>query len=204
MSRLVVAFLSVAALALFNAVPVVYADQVTEVKKFTGTATDIGVVRGPGQIGGVEYRIHGEFRHPAMDLTHSTFVFKQAFVEPDSPSGDGAGELMTLLQGPGGPETDKPWPSNGISMNANKGEPDEAKYDTPGRFRPQIRVHVERSPIVGSSNDRWKFDVRLDRGLARVRPNNCLEESDGRTRALITISFSITDNLNPGNPLIVA
>jgi hypothetical protein len=174
-------------------VPAVHADLITEVTKFNGTVTDVGVVRGPGQIGGVEYRIKGKFTYTGpIDLTSSTFTLEQAFVEPDSApgAGDGAGELMRQSQGLGGPETDPPLVP--ITLLSNHGESDEAKYDTPGRFRPQIRVKVK------NKEGEFEFDVRLDRGLMRQRPKRCALESDGRTRTLITISFTIADDR--GNP----
>jgi len=199
MSRFLVGSVSLATLALLAVAPSARADTVSDVTKFTGTATDIGVVRRAGQTGGVEYRFHGQFVHPSLDLSNSTFTWTQAFVEPG-----GSGELMHLLQGNGGPETDTPWPAGGISMTTTGGDPDDAKYETPGRFRPQIRIQVERDPIKGSPNDLWQFDVRLDRGLARVRPVNCVLESDGRTRTIMLISFTITDNNNPASPVVVS
>jgi len=193
MSRLPIASFSLAAMTLFAMVPVVHADQVTTVTKFSGTATDVGVVRGPGQTGGVEYRIRGKFTYTGpIDLTSSTFTLEQAFVEPDSApgAGDGAGELMRQSQGLGGPETDPPLVP--ITLLSNHGDTDEAKYDTPSRFRPQIRVKVK------NKEGEFEFDVRLDRGLMRQRPKRCALESDGRTRTLITNSFTIDDDA--GNP----
>ncbi len=35
--------------------------EINDVCEFKGTVTDIGVQRGPGQIGGIEYRIDGKF-----------------------------------------------------------------------------------------------------------------------------------------------
>ena len=200
MSRFLVGSISLATLALLAVAPSARADTVSVVEKFTGTATDIGVVRGAGQIGGVEYRFHGQFNHPGLDLSNSTFKWTEAFVEPG-----GSGELMHLLQGNGGPETDTPWPAAGISLTTTKGDPDEAKYETDGRFRPQIRIQVERDPVKGQTYDQWKFDVRLDRGLARVRPVNCVVESDGRSRTLMQISFTITNNSDPSvAPVVVS
>src|SRR6185295_19161725 len=115
------------AMTLFAVVPAVHADQVTDITKFNGTMTDVGVVRGPDQTGGVEYRIRGTFNYDGpLDLTNSTLTLVQAFVEPDSApgAGDGAGELIRQSQGPGGPETDPPLvPLLVLSTHA---EPDEA------------------------------------------------------------------------------
>jgi len=198
MTNLPPASLFLAAMTLFAVVPAVHADQVTDITKFNGTMTDVGVVRGPDQIGGVEYRIRGTFKYDGpLDLTNSTLTLVQAFVEPDSApgAGDGAGELMRQSQGPGGPETDPPLvPLLVLSTHA---EPDEAKYETPGRFRPQIRVHVE------NQDGEYEFDIRLDRGMMRQRPKRCILESDGRRRTLMTNSFILTDQNNPSHPLTV-
>ena len=49
---------------------------INDVFAFKGTATDIGVQRGPGQIGGIEYRIEGKFEYDGpLDLTKSTVTF---------------------------------------------------------------------------------------------------------------------------------
>jgi hypothetical protein len=183
-------------MTLFAMVPVVHADLVTEVTKFKGTITDVGVVRGPGQTGGVEYRIRGDFTSPVdINLSNSTFTFEKFFVEPD-----GAGELMRASQGLGGPSTDPLLAP--ITLATTQGDSDDAKYDTPGRFRPQIRVKVEKDEDDGEV--KLKFDVRLDRGMMRVRPILCALESDGRSRTLIAISFTITDKSNPAHPVTVS
>jgi hypothetical protein len=201
MTRLPLVSLSLAAITLFAVVPAVQADLVDgvdEVTKFTGTVTDVGVVRGPGQTGGVEYRIHGEFTSPVeVILNNSTFTIDEFFFEPDGAK-PGAGELMRASQGPGGPETDPllkpcglPTPGD-CTLAVSKGDPDDATFETPGRFRPQIKVKVERDEdkLLGF---KYKFDVRLDRGMMRTRPLLCAKESDGRTRTSIRISFTITD-----------
>ena len=111
-----------------GSVPGARADVITTVTKFNGTITDVGVVRGPGQIGGVEYRIKGYFEHPGpIDLSNSTLTIHQFFVEPDSSpgAGDGAGELMRQSQGFGGPETDPTLAP--IDIPLRSGDLDEAK-----------------------------------------------------------------------------
>jgi hypothetical protein len=208
MTKLPLISLSFAALTLFAVVPAVHADLVTEVTKFTGTVTDVGVVRGPLQTGGVEYRIHGEFTSPlALDLRNSTFTIEQFFVEPN-----GAGELMRGSQGPKdkGPEGDpllKPCGLPGTTectLAASKGDPDDTTFDTPGRFRPQIKVKVERDEVDDSDLNRYKFDVRLDRGMMRTRPTLCREQSDGRTRTAILITFTIAEKSNPADSVTVS
>jgi hypothetical protein len=202
MTRLPLVSLSLAAITLFAVVPAVQADLVTEVTKFTGTVTDVGVVRGPGQTGGVEYRIHGEFTSPLdLALNNSTFTIDKFFFEPDGAGGLGAGELMRASQGQGGPETDPLLAP--ITLAASKGDLDDATFETPGRFRPQIKVKVERDEVDDSDLNKYKFDVRLDRGMMRTRPLLCAKESDGRTRTLIKISLTITDKGNPAYPLTV-
>jgi hypothetical protein len=206
MTRLPLVSLSFAAITLFAAVPAVQADLVTEVTKFTGTVTDVGVVRGPLQTGGVEYRIHGQFTSPLdLALNNSTFTIEKFFVELD-----GAGELMRGSQGPKelGPEGDPLLKPCGLqtpecTLNASKGDPDDATFDTPGRFRPQIKVKIERDEVNDSDLNKYKFDVRLDRGMMRTRPIRCHPESDGRSRTLMLISFTITDKGNPDHALTV-
>jgi hypothetical protein len=172
-------------------VPAARADLVTELTKFNGSITDVGVVRGPGQIGGVEYRIKGKFPYTGpLDLTNSTFTIQQFFVEPDSApgAGDGAGELMRQSQGFGGPETDPLLAP--ITLLPTKSEEDEAKYESPGGFRPQIRIKVK------VKEEEVEFDVRLDRGMMRERPQRCTLEEDKRRRTPITIAFTIDDHVN--------
>src|SRR5262245_33853669 len=173
-------------------VPAARADLITQLTKFNGTITDVGVVRGPGQTGGVEYRIKGVFPFTGpRDLTGpTTFTIDQFFVEPDSApgAGDGAGELMRQSQGLGGPETDPLLAP--ITLLSTRSDEDEAQYDTPGRYRPQIKIKVKKK------EDSVEFQVRLDRGMMRTRPQRCQEESDGRTRTPITVSFTINDNVN--------
>jgi hypothetical protein len=196
MTRLPLVSLSLAAVTLFAVVPAVQADLVTDVTNFTGTVTDVGVVRGPGQTGGVEYRIHGEFTSPLeITMKTSTFLIEKFFYEPD-----GAGELMRASQGPGGPETDPLLAP--ITLPATQGDLDDVTYNTPGRFRPQIKAKIERGTVAVNGQFNYKFDVRLDRGMMRTRPILCALESDGRTRTLISISFTITDS--NAHPLIVS
>ncbi len=190
MSRLPVASLSIAAIAAvfaLGSVPAARADMITAITKFNGTITDVGVIRGPGQTGGVEYRIRGVFEYPGpIDLTNSTLTIQQFFVEPDSAQGanDGAGELMRQSQGFGGPESDPLLAP--IAIPLRKGEEDEAKYETV-RFRPQIVAKIKTKGTL------VEFDIRGDRGMMRERPQRCTRESDNRTRTPITISFTIGD-----------
>jgi hypothetical protein len=191
MSRSSLASLSIVAMTAVLAlglVPAARADLITTVTKFNGTITDVGVIRGPGQTGGVEYRIKGLFEYPGpIDLTLSTLTITQFFVENDSApgAGDGAGELMRQSQGFGDPSTDPALAP--ITIPLRKGEEDEAKYETV-RFRPQIV-----SKFKTKDGTTVEFDIRLDRGMMRERPQRCALESDGRRRTPITISFTLND-----------
>lgn len=161
-----------------------------DITKFNGTITDVGVVRGPGQTGGVEYRIRGKFLYSGpVDFTGSQLRIDQFFVD-EGPSGTGGlGELMRQSQGLGGPETDPLLAP--ITLNATKSESDEAKYETPGRVRPQIVSKFK------NKGEEIEFDIRLDRGMMRVRPiaaelpTGCPEDPDGRKRTPVTISFAV-------------
>src|SRR5215207_282746 len=50
--------------------------EINDIFLFKGTATDIGVQRAPGQVGGIEYRIEGKFEYDGpLDLSTSTVTF---------------------------------------------------------------------------------------------------------------------------------
>jgi len=210
MTRLPLVSLSFAVMTLFAVVPAVRADMVVddEVTKFNGTITDVGVVRGPNQTGGVEYRIRGEFKSPVdIDLRNSTFTIEEFFVEMDRTPGaeDGAGELMRASQGP----ADIDPALAPLALKSNQGDSDDAKYETPGRFRPQTRVKVEKD-AEKDGGFKFKFDVRLDRGMMRDRPNLCpgnpgtppdlTPDADRKFRTPIRIGFTIAEN-ETGKPL---
>lgn len=211
MSRFLLVSLSLAAMTSLVVVPVVHAevDMVTQVAKFNGTITDVGVVRGPGQTGGVEYRIRGELISAVnIDLSDATFTIDEFFVELEGAAGAGAGELMRKSQGNSGPENDPPLAPCGpgilnCPLTQSQGDADDAKFDTPGKFRPQIRVKVEKDE--DDDGFKYKFDVRLDRGMMRERPKFCpgdhahpglTPDEDGRFRTSIEISFTIADPAN--------
>jgi hypothetical protein len=215
MSRFPLVALSLAAMAFFAAVPVVHADLVMddEVTKFNGTITDVGVVRGPFQTGGVEYRIRGEFNSPVdIDLRHSTFTIEEFFYERDGgPGKPGAGELMRQSQG--GPFDSSPDPLLAPKkLDAVQGDSDDAKYETV-RERPQIRAKVEKDE--DDDGFKYKFDVRLDRGMMRDRPKLCpvlnplpgdpplTPDADGRFRTSIRVTFTIAELANPANQITV-
>jgi len=158
--------------------------EINNVHEFRGTVTDIGVQRGPGQVGGIEYRIDGKFDYDGpLDLTKSTLTFHNLFDEylPGTPclSKDrtlcGNGEMVLTTDNvdlvcpddpprPGGCV-----PALAPLSSATSSKPTEAKYETPARFRPQMRVQIE------NTNGEYEFNVRLDRGLSpQVRPAQLL------------------------------
>src|SRR5262245_18355507 len=160
----VVAISSVAAVA--SAVDLVCAEEPThqceinDVFDFKGTATDIGVQRGPGQIGGIEYRIEGKFETDVpLDLSKSTVTFHRF---RDEEGGNGEMVLTTnnadLVCSDDSPATcDATLEPLGSSSSS---KPTEGKYETPARFRPQMRVQIK------SKYGEFKFNVRLDRGTS--------------------------------------
>ena len=53
-----------------------------EVTNFSGHITDVGIQRGPGQVGGVEYRIRGHFKlDQDLDLGASVVTLESLFAE---------------------------------------------------------------------------------------------------------------------------
>jgi len=193
-----------------------------DVFDFKGTVIDIGVIRGPHQIGGVEYRIEGKFCYDPrpvgeggngpLDLSDSTITFNKMFDQvdqlnlvalPQSLGGKaGAGELITTIDNA---------PLLPISLGADdSSEPDEAKYFTDGRFRPQFRVQIEskNSGECPPPTSEFQFNVRMDRALAQSRPFLALcvvDPSDKRSKTLKTLirqNFTVNDHKNP-LPLVV-
>jgi hypothetical protein len=183
MTSLFIAPVALAALLLVAlVVPAAQAVDVTNVTDFKGSITDVGVQRGPNQIGGVELRSYGTFvyRGP-IDLTSSTATFELLFAELGP---GGAGELMkTANDASFLPIT---LPSDDSS------EVDEAKYETPGSYRPKIRFELEND--LGE----FEFELKLDRGLMRNRPKLCkLDPVDRKIKTFITQAFVLNDGVNP-------
>ena len=196
-------------------------DEISEILDFKGTATDIGVQRGPGQIGGIEYRIEGKFLTDVpLDLSNSKVTFHRFLDEevdsclppPDS-STCGNGEMVLTTDNadlvcsedsPAGCEaTLDPLVSSSSSKRT------EGKYETPARFRPQMRVQIK------NKDGEFKFNVRLDRGTSpqvllpggptdehllpkeRQFPHLCIEDpEDGRRKTDIRTAFTISDGTN--------
>ena len=153
-----------------------------EFTEFKGSITDVGVQRGPGQTGGVEFRIEGEFIYTGdIDLSASTLVFHQLFAEVGA---GGAGELMTMA------DDVNFLPFQLVTSTSS--EVDEAKYEQPSGFRPAMRMQIE------NNDGEWEFKFKLDRGLMRQRPTLCQFDPDTRKfYTFIRHHFSIDDGTNP-------
>jgi hypothetical protein len=181
--------------------------EINDVHDFHGTATDIGVQRGPGQIGGIEYRIDGKFDYSGpIDLSKATLTF-QYLLDEYLPGGNGEFVLTTDnadLVCPDPPDGCVPAmpPLVGKGSKATEG-----KYETPARFRPQVRVQIKRK------GDEFQFNVRLDRGLSpqtpplppdRQFPKLCgvdpLDKSK-RAKTDIRTGFTIDDGVN--DPIVI-
>ena len=136
-----------------------------DVFDFKGTATDIGVQRGRDQIGGIEYRIEGKFDYDGpMDLSKSSITFHR-LLDEHLPGGNGemvltinnhdlvcvAGDANCLL------EAGFALPTL-VSSGSSKAI--EGKYESPARFRPQVRVQIK------NKQGEYQFNVRLDRGMS--------------------------------------
>jgi hypothetical protein len=185
---------------------------IDEVFAFKGTATDIGVQRGPGQIGGIEYRVEGKFKYPGpLDLSKSTVTFHHLLDETG-----GNGEMVLTTD-----NADLVCPvedlgdctlSDGLSLAplhpSSSSKPIEGKYESPARFRPQVRVQIKRK------GDEFQFNVRLDRGLSpqvgppagnaapdiafpsdRQFPQLCFGDGNRKTTDIRT-AFTIFDTVN--------
>src|SRR5262245_1286501 len=158
--RLALGVATLACVAWLPAVAGAATDQPPVVFDFKGTATDIGVQRGPGQIGGIEYRIEGKFETDVpLDLSKSTVTFHRFL---DEEGGNGEMVLTTnnadLVCSDDSPATcDATLEPIGSSSSS---KPTEGKYETPARFRPQMRVQIK------SKDGEFKFNVRLDRGTS--------------------------------------
>lgn len=178
--------------------------EINDIFEFKGTATDIGVQRGPGQIGGIEYRIDGKFEYDGpLDLTKSTVTFHN-FLDEYLPGGNGEMVLTTDNADLVCPEPPGDCvPTLAPLLSASSSKRNEAKYETPARFRPQMRVQIK------SKDGEFQFNVRLDRGLSpqvppgdpdhRQFPRLCAVDPAGKSKRPMTeirTSFTIDDGVN--------
>jgi hypothetical protein len=147
--------------------------KINNVLAFKGTATDIGVQRGPNQIGGIEYRIEGKFVYSGpMNLSKSTITFHRLLDEIDQFDEDGDllpgnGEMVLTIDNHDlvcvtGDADCVLEPGFGLPTLASSGssKPIEGKYESPARFRPQVRVQIK------NKQGEYQFNVRLDRGMS--------------------------------------
>lgn len=189
---------------------------VPEVFAFKGTATDIGVQRAPGQVGGIEYRIEGKFDYEGpLDLTRSTVTFHH-FLDEYEAGGNGEMVLTTDNADLVCPEP-LPIGSDCVAtlaplVSSSSSKRNEAKYETPARFRPQMRVQIK------NKEGEFQFNVRLDRGTSpqvllpggptaahllpadRQFPKLCgidPEDKSRRVKTDIRTAFTISDGVNP-------
>ena len=188
--------------------------EINDVFAVKGTATDIGVQRGPGQIGGIEYRIEGKFEYDGpLDLTKSTVTFHH-FLDEHLPGGNGEMVLTTDNADLVCPE---PNPGDCVAtlaplLSSSSSKKIEGKYETPGRFRPPMRVQIK------NKNGEYQFNVRLDRGTSpqvclpnvepcdahllpadRQFPKLCAVDPEDKTKRAktdIRTSFTISDGVN--------
>ena len=188
--------------------------EINDVFDFKGTVTDIGVQRGPGQVGGIEYRIEGKFEYDGpLDLTKSTITFHNMFDEY-LPGGNGEMVLMTDnvdLVCPLEASPSECTPALAPLVSAKSSKPAEAKYETPSRFRPPMRVQIK------NVNGEYQFNVRLDRGTSpqvllpggptnphllpadRQFPHLCAIDPTSKNKRPLTkirISFTISDGVH--------
>jgi hypothetical protein len=202
--------LGIATLACVAWLPAVAgAVEINDVFDFKGTATDIGVQRGPGQIGGIEYRVEGKFETDLpLDLSKSTLTFHR-FLDEEGGNGEmllttDNADLVCSEDSPAGCEaTLDPLVASSSSKRT------EGKYETPARFRPQMRAQIK------NKDGEFKFNVRLDRGTSpqvllpggptdayllpanRQFPQLCEEDpEDHRFRTDIRTAFTISDGVN--------
>jgi hypothetical protein len=192
--------------------------EINDVFDFRGTVTDIGVQRAPGQVGGIEYRVEGKFDYDGpLDLTKSTITFHNLFDEyleggngemvlttdnVDLVCPEPAGDCVLIKPG------EVSLPTLASSSSSKK---IEAKYETPGRFRPPMRVQIK------NKSGEYQFNVRLDRGTSpqvllpggptdphllppdRQFPKLCVVDPADKTKrpkTQIRISFTIDDDVN--------
>lgn len=150
-----------------------------DVTRFSGHITDVGIQRGPGQVGGVEFRIRGRIViDQDLDLGASVVTLERLFVELGP---GGAGELMTMMD-------DVPFLP--YELLPKRGDHDKVLYDTPN-FRPQIRLQIWRT-----DHGFIEFRLKLDRGLMRRRPQLCTPDPKLSTTDM-THTFTIDDGVNP-------
>ena len=190
--------------------------EINDILAFKGTATDIGVQRGQHQIGGIEYRIEGKFVYGGpLDLSKAKLTFHH-LLDENGPGG--SGEMVLTIDNadlvcPEPPEDEgcelTPLISMPSLLASSSSKAIEGKYESPARFRPQVRVQIKNKAGV------YQFNVRLDRGLSPQVgppagnaapdiafpaeyqfPHCTVDPEDNRRKTQIRTKFTIDDGVN--------
>jgi len=179
--RLRFALLALVGLAMTGAWPAAASEVVFT--KFKGSITDAGVLRGPGQVGGVEFRIEGKFLYDGeIDFSRAVVTFIAMMLEDGA---GGGGELMrTVDMADFLPLAARPDDSN---------EPDDGLYETPN-LRPKFRLNIERRD---PNDPEIEFKLKVDRALARERPRLCVGSDPDKRTTHLTHTFTFDDGVNP-------
>lgn len=180
-SRRRIALLTLVGLAMAGAWPAAASEVVFT--KFKGSITDVGVLRGPGQIGGVEFRIEGTFLYDGqVDFSRAVVTFIAMMLEEGA---GGGGELMrTVDMAHFLPLAVPPDDSN---------EPEDGLYETPN-LRPRFRLNIERR---NPEDQEIEFKLKVDRALARERPRLCVGSHPDKRTTHLTHTFTFDDGVNP-------
>ena len=191
--------------------------EINDIFAFKGTATDIGVQRGPGQIGGIEYRIEGKFDYDGpLDLTRSTVTFHH-FLDEHLPGGNGEMVLTTDNADLVCPEPQSPadscwrrWPLSSLRAAARGSRPSTRRRAGSGRrcacrsrTRPgstsstsgSIAAPRRRSACPNAGALRRAPPFPADRQFPKLCGVDPLDKSKRATTDIRT-SFTISDGVN--------
>jgi hypothetical protein len=150
-----------------------------EVRRFNGSATDIGVQREPGGVGGVEYRIRGDFDYEGtLDLSRAEVIW-ESLLEEVGPGA--AGELITTTDDAAVVP---------LLVPRRTVRPNEVIFETQD-YRPQVRFQFRRNKA-----SRYEFRLKLDRGLSRTVPALCTGDPP-KQKSNFRHRFLIDDGVNP-------
>ena len=180
-SRLCIALLTLVGLTMAGAWPAAASEVMFT--KFKGSITDVGVLRGPGQVGGVEFRIEGTFLYDGqIDFSRAVVTFIAMMLEEGA---GGGGELMrTVDMAHFLPLAVPPDDSN---------DPDDGLYETP-HLRPMFRLNIQRR---NPEDLEIEFKLKVDRALARERPRLCVGSHPDKQTTHLTHTFTLDDGVNP-------
>ena len=179
--RFCIVLLTLVGLAMVIASPAAASEVVFT--KFKGSITDVGVLRGPGQVGGVEFRIEGTFLYGGqIDFSRAVVTFVAMMLEEGA---GGGGELMRTV------DMARFLPLAAPPDDSN--EPDDGLYETPN-FRPRFRLNIERR---NPDDQEIEFKLKVDRALARERPRLCVGSHPDKQTTHLTHTFTFDDGVNP-------